>query len=114
MHRSLKQVGTRKGTLAGTGGQKGGMFGESIGPVDKIPSDAPLGGNRQGTQQGVPAQRAGCSSAVRKKLSLYIAAQVKEPQRATSLRMVVAFLMSRRKALKVDQNRLLWRVAIVR
>jgi hypothetical protein len=45
MHRSLKQEGTRKGTLAGTGGQKGGMFGESTGPVDNIPSDAPLGGN---------------------------------------------------------------------
>jgi hypothetical protein len=32
MHRSLMQEGTRKGTLAGTGGQKGGMFGESTGP----------------------------------------------------------------------------------
>jgi hypothetical protein len=45
MHRSSKQEGTRKGTLARTGGQKGGMFGESTGPVDYIRSDAPLGGN---------------------------------------------------------------------
>jgi hypothetical protein len=45
MHRSSKHEGTRKGTLARTGGQKGGMLGESTGPVDYIPSDAPLGGN---------------------------------------------------------------------
>jgi hypothetical protein len=64
MHRSLKQEGTRKGTLAGTGGQKGGMFGKSTGPVDNIPSDAPLGGNWKCTEQGVPVHRAGCSSAV--------------------------------------------------
>jgi hypothetical protein len=41
MHRSLKQEGTQKGTLSGTAGQKGGMFGESTGPVDYIPSDSP-------------------------------------------------------------------------
>jgi hypothetical protein len=51
MFRSLKQVGTRRGTLAGTRGQKGGMFGESIGLVDNVPSDTPLGGNRQCTEQ---------------------------------------------------------------
>jgi hypothetical protein len=51
--------------LAGTAGQKGGMFGESTGPVDSVPSDTPLGGNRKCTEQGVPAQRAGCSSADR-------------------------------------------------
>jgi hypothetical protein len=45
LHRSLKQEGPRKGTLARTGGQNGGMFGESTGLVDYIPSDAPLGGN---------------------------------------------------------------------
>jgi hypothetical protein len=45
MHRFLKQEGTRKGTLAGTGGQKGGMLGESTGPVDNIPRDTPLGGS---------------------------------------------------------------------
>jgi hypothetical protein len=65
MLRSLKQEGTRRGTLAGTGGPKGRMFGESTGPVDYVPSDTPLGGNRKCTDQGVPAQRAGCSSAVR-------------------------------------------------
>jgi hypothetical protein len=41
------------------------MFGESTGPVDNLPSYAPLGGNTKCTEQGVPAQRAGCSSAVR-------------------------------------------------
>jgi hypothetical protein len=40
MHRSLKQEGARRGTLAGTGGQKEGMFGESPEPVDNVPSDA--------------------------------------------------------------------------
>jgi hypothetical protein len=65
MFRSLKQGGTRRGTLAGTGGQKGGKFGESTGPVDNVLSDTPLGGNRKCTEQGVPAQRTGCSSAVR-------------------------------------------------
>jgi hypothetical protein len=65
MDRSLKQEGTRRGTLPGKGRQKGGMFGESAGPVDNIPSDAPLGGNRKCTEQGVPAQRAGFSRAFR-------------------------------------------------
>jgi hypothetical protein len=41
------------------------MFGESTGPVDNVPSDTPLGGNRKSTEQGVPAQRAGYSRAVR-------------------------------------------------
>jgi hypothetical protein len=67
MHRSLKQGGTRRGTLnfAGTGGQKEGLFGESTGPVDNVPSDAPLGGNRKCTEQSVPAPSTGCSGAVR-------------------------------------------------
>jgi hypothetical protein len=34
MHMFLKREGARKGTLAGAGGQKGGIFGESTGPVD--------------------------------------------------------------------------------
>jgi hypothetical protein len=34
------------------------MLGESTGPFDNIPSDAPLCGNRNCTKQGVPAQRA--------------------------------------------------------
>jgi hypothetical protein len=54
-----------EGTLAETGGPKRGMFGKSTRPVDNVPSEAPLGGNRKCTEQGVPAQRAGCSSAVR-------------------------------------------------
>jgi hypothetical protein len=56
MHRSLKQEGTGKGTLnlAPTGGLKGCMFGESTGPVDNIPSDVPLGGNRKCTEHGIP------------------------------------------------------------
>jgi hypothetical protein len=32
------------------------MFGESTGPVDNVPSDAPLGGNRKCTEQGVPEE----------------------------------------------------------
>jgi hypothetical protein len=36
------------------------MFGESTGPVDTVPSDTPLGGNRKCTEHGIPAQRAGC------------------------------------------------------
>jgi hypothetical protein len=64
MQRSLKQDGTRRWTLAGAGGQKGGMFGESTGPFDNIPSDAPVGGNRKSTEQVVPAQRAGCSTSM--------------------------------------------------
>jgi hypothetical protein len=47
MFRSLKQEGTRRRTLAGTGESEGGMLGESTGPVEKVPSDAPLGGNRK-------------------------------------------------------------------
>jgi hypothetical protein len=35
--------------LAGIGGRKRGIFGESIGPVDNVPSDAPLDGNRKCT-----------------------------------------------------------------
>jgi hypothetical protein len=42
-----------------------GHFGEPTGPVDNVPSDAPLGGNRKCTERGVPAQRAGCCTAVR-------------------------------------------------
>jgi hypothetical protein len=56
--RSLKQQGTRRGTLPGTGGQQEGKFGESTGSVDNVPSDIPLVGNRNCTEQGVPAQRA--------------------------------------------------------
>jgi hypothetical protein len=41
------------------------MFGESTGPVDIVASYAPLGDNRKCTEQGVPAQTTGCSSAVR-------------------------------------------------
>jgi hypothetical protein len=41
------------------------MFGEMTGPIDNIASDAPLGGNRKCTEQGVPAQREGCSSVIR-------------------------------------------------
>jgi hypothetical protein len=41
------------------------MFGESTGPVDNVPSDAPLGGNRKCTEQSVPAPNTGCSGAVR-------------------------------------------------
>jgi hypothetical protein len=65
MHRFLKQKGTRKVKLSGTGKQKGGLFGESTGPVDNVPSDAPLRGNRKCTDQGVSGQPTGCSSAVR-------------------------------------------------
>jgi hypothetical protein len=65
MLRPLKQEGTGRGTLAGTGGLKGDMFRESPRPVDNVPSDTPLGSNRKCTEHGVPAQRAGCSSAVR-------------------------------------------------
>jgi hypothetical protein len=36
MHMSLKEEGTQRGTLAGIGGQKEGMFGESTGPVDSL------------------------------------------------------------------------------
>jgi hypothetical protein len=49
MYWSLKQEGTRRGKLAGTGGQKGDMFWESTGPVDNFPSDAPLGGKASTT-----------------------------------------------------------------
>jgi hypothetical protein len=59
MHRSLKQEGTRRVQLTGTGRQKGGMFRESTGPVDNVPSDAPLCGNRNRTEQGVPGQPSG-------------------------------------------------------
>jgi hypothetical protein len=62
MFRSLKLEGTRRVTLAGTGRQKGGMLGESIGPVDNGARDTRLGGNRKCMKQGVPVQRAGCSS----------------------------------------------------
>jgi hypothetical protein len=40
------------------------MLGESTGPVDIVPSHTPLGSNRKCMEQGVTAQRAGCSSAV--------------------------------------------------
>jgi hypothetical protein len=65
MQRSLKQEGTRRGTLAGIWGQKEGMFGKSKGLVDNVPSDVPLGSNRKRTEQSVPAPSTGCSSAVR-------------------------------------------------
>jgi hypothetical protein len=45
--------------------QKGGMFGESTGPVDNVPSDAPLCGNRKCAEQGVTGQPTVCSGAVR-------------------------------------------------
>jgi hypothetical protein len=41
-----------------------GVFGWSTGSVDNSPSDAPLGGNRKCTEQGIAAQSAGCSVAV--------------------------------------------------
>jgi hypothetical protein len=40
--RSLKLNGT---TVSGTGGPQGGTFGESTGPVESTPRNAPLGGN---------------------------------------------------------------------
>jgi hypothetical protein len=40
------------------------MLWESTGPVDNILSDAPLGGNGEFTESGVPAQCAGYSGAV--------------------------------------------------
>jgi hypothetical protein len=64
MHRSLKQEDTWKGTLARTGGQKVGMFGESTGLVDNIPSDAPLGCKSSGTPLEIlscPRGSASCS-----------------------------------------------------
>jgi hypothetical protein len=39
IYRNLKQEGTRRVKLTGTGRQKGGMFWESTGPVNNIPSD---------------------------------------------------------------------------
>jgi hypothetical protein len=42
MHRSLKQEDIGRGTLAGTGGLKWGMFRESTGPVDIVLSDTTL------------------------------------------------------------------------
>jgi hypothetical protein len=39
---TLQQEGTQRVKPTGTGRQKGGMFGESTGPVDNVPSDAPL------------------------------------------------------------------------
>jgi hypothetical protein len=41
------------------------MFWESTGLVDNAPSDAPLCGNIKCAEQGVPGQRARCSSSVR-------------------------------------------------
>jgi hypothetical protein len=40
--------------LTGTGRRKRGMFGETTGPVDNVPSDAPLCDNRKRTEQGAP------------------------------------------------------------
>jgi hypothetical protein len=51
--------------LTGTARQKRGMFGESTSPVDNVPSDAPLCGHRNCTEQGVLGQRVECSNAVR-------------------------------------------------
>jgi hypothetical protein len=44
------------------------MFGESTGLVDNVPIDAPLGGNRKCTEQGVPVQRARVRSAWRSEM----------------------------------------------
>jgi hypothetical protein len=65
MHRSLKQGGTWRVTLTGTERQKTGMFGESTCPVDNVPSDAPLCGNKKRTEQGVPGQPSAYSSVIR-------------------------------------------------
>jgi hypothetical protein len=64
MHMSLKQEDARRAKLNGTGMQNGGMFGESNGPVDNVPSDSFLSGKRKCTEQSVPGQPTGCSSAV--------------------------------------------------
>jgi hypothetical protein len=45
IHETLRQQGTRRERLSGTGEQKGVMFGELTGQVKNVASDAPLGGN---------------------------------------------------------------------
>jgi hypothetical protein len=53
MHISLKQEGARRMKLTRAERQNWG----TTGPVDNVPSDAPMGGNRKCTEQGVPVTK---------------------------------------------------------